>query len=252
MRTSADCRPVRSPAARSSASWPPRLSWISPAARARSASMKAMSPNSAPSASNAASTSRSSSLSPASIAARNTVPPASISRITIAMSDRSSSACSSRAPRTSLTARLISPLQASDQVRRGVLGRRTGAAGRVLEQVGQGVGTDRDEHAHPGRAGSRAIGVSQGRPERRRAQPRQHGLGADAAQVVTAALRHPQQPGPDTRLEALNLLKVTHQAPPYTCVTPQDGRSLAGGLLPGDILPRCVRIVPWLAIGAAE
>jgi hypothetical protein len=70
--------------------------------------MKAMSPNSAPSASSAASTSRSTSVSPASIAARNIVPPASMSRITIAMSDRSPAACSSRAARTSATDRLIS------------------------------------------------------------------------------------------------------------------------------------------------
>ena len=252
MRTSADCRPVRSPAARSSASCLPRLSWISPAARATSASMKAMSPNSAPSASNAASTSRSSSVSPASIAARNTVPPASISRITIAMSDRSSSACWPRAPRTSPTARLISPSRVLI---------RSGAGSWDAERARLDASSSRPARASaptemstPILAGPGAEPSASARawPERHRAQPWQHGLGADAAQVVTAALRHPQQPGPDTRLEALNLLKVTHQAPPYTCVTPQDGRSLAGGLLPGGIFPRCVRIVPWLATGAAE
>jgi hypothetical protein len=73
-----------------------------------------------------------------------------------------------------------------------------------------------------------AAGVGQGRPERRRAQHRQHGRSADAAQLVTAASRRPQKPGADTRLKAFNLLKVTHQPPPYTGVTPQDGRSLAG------------------------
>jgi hypothetical protein len=70
--------------------------------------MKAMSPNSAPSDSSAASTSPSSSSSPASIAARNAVPPASISRMTIAMSERSSPAPEPPASRTSRTERLIS------------------------------------------------------------------------------------------------------------------------------------------------
>src|SRR5690349_10413293 len=70
--------------------------------------MKAMSPNSELSASKAASTSCSSSVSPASIAARNTVPPASISRSTIAMSERSSAACSPRASRAALMLWLIS------------------------------------------------------------------------------------------------------------------------------------------------
>jgi hypothetical protein len=118
-------------------------------------------------------------------------------------------------------------LQAPGQVR-CVRRRRTGPAGRPLQKRSQHVGPDRDEHAHPGQAGSRAVGAGQGRPERRRAQHRQHGRNADAAQLVAAASRRPQKPGADTRLKAFNLLKVPHQPPPCTGVTPQDGRSLAG------------------------
>ena len=107
-RTSADCRATCSMATRSSAPWPPRLSCISPAARARSASRNSISPNSALTVSAAVSTSCSSASSPASMAARKAVPPASISRSTMAMSDRTSSAYPSPADRISRRLRLIS------------------------------------------------------------------------------------------------------------------------------------------------
>src|SRR4029079_16534455 len=109
----------------------------------------------------------------------------------------------------------------------------TGPAGRPLQQASQHVGPDRDEHAHPGQAGSRAVG--QRGPERARAKHRQDGRSADAAQLVTAVSRRPQEPGADTRLKAFNLLKVTHQPPLYTGVTPQDGRSLAGAGNPATV-----------------
>ena len=70
--------------------------------------MNSISPNSALTAPTAASTSRCSSSSPASIAARKTVPPASISRSTIAISERTPPVCVSPADRISFTLRLIS------------------------------------------------------------------------------------------------------------------------------------------------
>jgi len=94
---------------------------------------------------------------------------------------------------------------------------RTGVVSRLMKEKSQGIGPDRGQHAQPrdGRRGH-AVGVDVGenRPEGRRAQQRQHGGGAAIVQLVTAAPRAPLQPPADTRLEALNLLKVAHQAPP--------------------------------------
>ncbi len=91
---------------------------------------------------------------------------------------------------------------------------RPGASGCVGKKIGQDSGTDRGEHAHPGYLGWGSRAVGERRPERRRAQPRQHGGGAGITQLVMAATRGPQQPRADTRLEALNLIKIAHQAPP--------------------------------------
>jgi len=94
---------------------------------------------------------------------------------------------------------------------------RTGVLSRLIKKKSQGTGPDRGEHAQPGHGGGgRAVGVDVGEnwPEGRGAQQRQHGGGAAITQVVTAAPRAALQPSADTRLEALNLLKVAHQAPP--------------------------------------
>jgi hypothetical protein len=68
--------------------------------------------------------------------------------------------------------------------------------------------------AHRPRVLAQIVGVGEHGPERRPAQQRRHRGSADIAQLAPAASRRPQQPRADARLEALNLLKVAHQAPP--------------------------------------
>ena len=220
-RTSADCRATCSLAARSSVPWPPRLSWISPAARARSASMNSSSPNSALTAPTAASTSRSSSSSPASIAARKTVPPASISRSTIAMSDRTSSACWSCADRTSFTLRLISRWTSPrDGSSAGWADRtRSSASARTALRA---LAPDRGQDPHPGHGHGAAQvgGLGQRRPERGRAQQRQHRRSRDVAQLVAAVPGRAQQPLADPRLEPHDLLEVAQSLHPHVPIAP--------------------------------
>ena len=83
------------------------------------------------------------------------------------------------------------------------------------QDVTEHAGPDRGQHPGPGH-GHGAVhvgGVSQFRPERGRAQQRQHRRGRNAAQLVTPVSRRPQQPFADTGLEPLNLLEIAHPAP---------------------------------------
>jgi hypothetical protein len=74
----------------------------------------------------------------------------------------------------------------------------------LAEQVGQGVGPHRGEHADPG------LGVAERWPEGGRAQHRQQGAGTDAAQFVAAVPRGAQQPVADTGLKPLDIIEIAH------------------------------------------